>query len=442
MKAKLGKRAVVVGAGIGGLAATAALARAFESVIVLDRDVLPEANAARMGVGHGAHTHQLLKAGELSLERLLPGVTQQFYAAGAVEMRVGRDVKVFDFGGWMDACDAGFSVTSLSRPAYEGILRARATALPGVELRAETGVKRFVVEDGRCTGVELEDGSSIAADLVVDATGMTGPLVRQLTEDGHAEFETEDVKINVAYSTAKFRRTEQHRHTQTGYFFLPGPPGKQFGFLLPIEDNQWILSVGARGKESPPKTIEELRSYAQAFDASVYERISEAEPTSEIRTFRKISATRRKFWEAARWPEALIPIGDAMSSVNPTYGQGMTVAACEAEALADILHRRTESRASLEGVAREYLLIAAEISGRAWSLSINSDYVYPETEGERPANFAMTRAMAATLRKLADDEMVFRIMRYRLVHMVDSADALREGPLAIRFFSALQGSMA
>jgi hypothetical protein len=28
------------------------------------------------------------------------------------------------------------------------------------------------------------------------------------------------------------------------------------------------------------------------------------------------------------------------------------------------------------------------------------------------------------------------------VHMVDSANALREGPLAIRFFTALQGSMA
>ncbi|HEX5008734.1 MAG TPA: tryptophan 7-halogenase, partial [Hyphomonadaceae bacterium] len=263
--AKVGQTAIVVGAGMGGLAAAAALARQFASVIVLDRDTLPDAASVRMGVGQGAHTHQLLKAGEESLERLLPGTTKEFYAAGAVEMRVGRDVKVFDFGGWMDECDAGFSVTSLTRPAYEAILRRRVAALPGVSLRHETPVKRFTVEGGCCTGVEQEDGSKIAADIVVDATGMTGPLLRQLVEDGHAEFVTEDVKINVAYSTAKFRRPEKYRNDRDGVFFQPAPPVKQFGFLLPIEDGQWILSVGARGKDSPPKTIEEMRAYAKEF---------------------------------------------------------------------------------------------------------------------------------------------------------------------------------
>ena len=148
-----------------------------QAVIVLDRDTLPDGLAARMAVGQGAHTHQLLKAGELSLERLLPGITREFIAAGAKEMVVGRDVKVFDFGGWMEDCDAGFTVTSLSRPAYEGILRRRVAALPGMSIRHETSVKRFVVAGGACVGVELEDGGTLAADLCVDATGMAGPLM-------------------------------------------------------------------------------------------------------------------------------------------------------------------------------------------------------------------------------------------------------------------------
>jgi 2-polyprenyl-6-methoxyphenol hydroxylase-like FAD-dependent oxidoreductase len=439
---KLGKTAVVVGAGMGGLAAAAALARQFASTIVIDRDRLPDEAAVRMGVGQGAHTHQLLKAGEEALERLLPGITREFYAAGAVEMRVGRDIKVFDFSDWMDDCDAGFSVTSLTRPAYEAILRKRVAALPGVSLRHETPVKRFTVEDGHCTGVELEDDSKIVADLVVDATGMTGPLLRQLTEDGHAEFATEDVKINVAYSTARFRRPEKYRDDRGGVYFQPAPPLKQFGFLLPIEDGQWILSVGARGKDSPPKTIEEMRAYAKGFHASVYDRIRDAEPMSDVRTFRKATATRRKAWEAPKWPEGLLPIGDSLSSVNPTYGQGMTVAACEADALAKILDKRAAEDAGLAGLAKDYLTAAAEISGRAWSLSVNSDFVYPETEGERPPNFAMSRAMARVLRKLADEDLEFRVLRYRLVHMLETADALRSGPLGIRFFTALQGSMA
>ncbi len=427
----------------GGSWAQRLLARRFaEEVIVLDRDTLPEGASVRLGVGQGAHLHQLLKAGELALEKLLPGITGDFFKAGAKEMRVGRDVKVFDFGGWMDECDAGFSVTSLSRPAYEATLRERVAALPGVSIRGETIVKRLVVEGGKCTGVELEDGTKIAADLCVDATGMTGPLMKQLAEDGHAEFETEDVKINVAYSTARFKQAPEHRGESIGFFFLPGPPGKQFGFLLPIENDQWIVSVGARGSDQPPKTIEQLREYAKAFDPQVHDRIKDAEPTSEIKTFRKPTATRRKAWEAKTWPDRLIPIGDAMSSVNPTYGQGMTVAACEAEALAGMLDARAANGFGLDGLVAEYLPAAAEIAARAWGLSINSDYVYPETEGERPPTFAMTRAMAATLRKLADEDLEFRVARYRLVHMVDAANALREGPLAIRFFTALQGSMA
>jgi 2-polyprenyl-6-methoxyphenol hydroxylase-like FAD-dependent oxidoreductase len=408
-------------------------------VLVIDRDILRHDNAARLGVGQGAHTHQLLKAGELALERLLPGITDNFVAAGAVQMTVGRDVKVYDFGGWMDDCDAGFTVTSLSRPAYEGVLRRRVVALENVRFHSETPVRRFVVEDGHCTGVQLEDGAILAADLVVDSTGLTAPLLHQLQEEGHAEFPTEEIRINVAYTTGRFRRPEKWRDDQIGYFVLPSPPDTHFGLMLPIEDGQWILSLGARGGAVPPRDLQAFKEYAKGLvEPHVYERIKDAEVVGELRTFRKPTATRHRIWEATKWPQRLIPIGDAMSSVNPTYGQGMTVAACEADALETLLAGQTP----LDDLVKAYLAIAGEISGRAWSLSTNSDYVYPETEGERPANFAMSRALAATLRKLADEDMEFRHLRYRLVHMLETADALRSGPLAVRFFTALQGSMA
>ena len=435
----LGSKAIVVGAGIGGLAAAAALARHFGQVDVIDRDTLPDVIAPRLGVGQGAHTHQLLKAGELALESLLPGITQEFVDAGAIRMVVGKDVRVYDFGGWMEPCDAGFTVTSLSRPGYEGVLRRRVTALPNVTLRGETPVRRLVVDDGRCTGVELEDGSRLSADLVVDSTGLAAPLLNQLVADGHAEFPTEDVRINVAYTTARFRRPEAWRDDLAGFFILPSPPHNEFGLLLPIEDGQWILSQGRRGGDAPPRDPEGFKDYAKGLVApEVHDRIRDAEVVGDLRTFRKPTASRRLIWQATKWPEGLIPIGDAMSSVNPTYGQGMTVATCEAQALEAILAKRSD----LDGVAAQYLPQAGEISGRAWSLSINSDYVYPQTEGERPANFAMSRAVAATLRKVADEDVEFRILRYKLLHMIESAKALQEGPLAVRFFTALQGSMA
>lgn len=435
----LGSKAIIVGAGIGGLAAAAALSKHFTAVEIIDRDSLPEQIAPRLGVGQGVHTHQLLKAGELALERLLPGITQDFIAAGAISMRVGMDVKVYDFGGWMEDCDAGFSVTSLSRPAYESVLRNRVAALPNITLRGETPVRRFAITDGKCTGVELEDGAHLAADLVVDSTGLTAPMMKQLVTDGHAEFPTEDIRINVAYTTARFRKPDAWRDEQLGFFVLPSPPHNEFGLLLPIENDQWILSLGRRGGDAPPRDADGFKAYAKGLVApDVYDRIRDAEVVGDLRTFRKPSATRHLIWQASKWPDALIPIGDAMSSVNPTYGQGMTVAACEADALETILAKRSD----LNGIAAEYLPVAGEISGRAWSLSINSDYVYPQTEGERPANFAMSRAVAATLRKMADQHEDFRILRYKLLHMIENATALQQGEMGIRFFTALQGSMA
>jgi len=300
-------------------------------------------------------------------------------------------------------------------------------------------VKRILAEGGRCTGVELETGEKLLADLVVDATGMNGPLAEQLVQDGHAVFETESVKINVAYATAKFRQPPNYRGERLGFFVLPGPPSPYFGLMLPIEDDQWIVSLGGRGENLPPRDLEGFRGYASKYPTQdIHERIRDAEPTTGFRLFRKTFATRRRFDKASKWPDRLIPVGDAMSSVNPTYGQGMSVAAMQAAELNTQLAGRTD----LDGISAMFIPSAFEISDRAWGLAINSDYVYPETEGPRPANFPVSRAMAVVLRQLAQNDLEFRIFRIRFGHLLETAAPLREGPLAMRFFTALQGSMA
>ena len=49
MSEAMAERAVVVGAGMGGLAAAKAIAPYFERVVVLDRDTLPHAATPRIG---------------------------------------------------------------------------------------------------------------------------------------------------------------------------------------------------------------------------------------------------------------------------------------------------------------------------------------------------------------------------------------------------------
>lgn len=61
--AQVARRAVVVGAGMGGLAAARALCDYFEEVLVLERDDLSGEGSPRSGIPQGRHVHALLAGG-------------------------------------------------------------------------------------------------------------------------------------------------------------------------------------------------------------------------------------------------------------------------------------------------------------------------------------------------------------------------------------------
>ena len=79
----LGERALVVGAGVGGLFAAGALRHHFRQVIVLERDKLPQTVAFRKGVPQGPHGHVVLKRGENIAEDFFPGFRKALRQPGA-----------------------------------------------------------------------------------------------------------------------------------------------------------------------------------------------------------------------------------------------------------------------------------------------------------------------------------------------------------------------
>ena len=73
MSGFLGRRAVIVGAGIGGLSMVGALAKYFEQVEVFERDQLTAAAAPRSGTPQDRHPHGLLAGGLRALGEIFPG---------------------------------------------------------------------------------------------------------------------------------------------------------------------------------------------------------------------------------------------------------------------------------------------------------------------------------------------------------------------------------
>ena len=88
----LGRRAIIVGAGIGGLAVSRVLADYFNEVVILDRDELPDDVTSRAGVPQDKQPHGLLGGGLKVLENFFPGFGEELRKAGAEPMQPGFDM--------------------------------------------------------------------------------------------------------------------------------------------------------------------------------------------------------------------------------------------------------------------------------------------------------------------------------------------------------------
>src|SRR5207248_4448965 len=121
---RIGRHAVVIGAGIGGLTAARALADHFEHVTVLERDTLPPDAAQRPGTPQARHVHGLLAGGLRALGELFPGFEHDLQRAGAVPLRNALDVRIerpgFDP---YPARDLRLVTYAASRPAIELAMR-------------------------------------------------------------------------------------------------------------------------------------------------------------------------------------------------------------------------------------------------------------------------------------------------------------------------------
>jgi len=120
----LGNHAVVLGAGMAGLAAAQVLSNHFGTVTILERDLLPAEPAPRSGTPQAPHAHALLAGGMQALQSLFPNFEHDLVNAGAVRIRAGRDIRL-DRPGYdpFPSRDLGFDTFFMSRALLEAVTR-------------------------------------------------------------------------------------------------------------------------------------------------------------------------------------------------------------------------------------------------------------------------------------------------------------------------------
>ena len=388
--------AVVIGAGIAGLTAARVLAGRFAHVTVLDRDTLPAGGGPRRGVPQSGHGHILLVSGLRELTGLFPGLADELADRGASRFDLGSGLYNYRFGRLRPAAPVGHDLTSMSRPLLEAVLRGRVAARPEVTCRDGVAVTALTGTADAVTGVVLDTGETIAADLVVDCSGRGSRSDRWLGDLGLPAPRQLEVKVGVGYATRLYRRVPGQLAGWQGALVLPDPPAeKRSGLALPIEDDRWLVSIGGWHVGAVPDDIAGFETYAKSLpDPIVADLIAEAEPLGAPVSIRFPASRRRLFGELARHPAGFLTVGDAGCSFNPIYGQGMTVAVLAAVALGETLDRHGSVTAA---AARAYYRAAATLIAVPWRFAVGNDFAYPETTGPRPRGVGLTNWYARRL---------------------------------------------
>ncbi|MGY8665133.1 squalene monooxygenase [Bradyrhizobium sp. UFLA05-109] len=413
------KQAVVIGAGMGGLAAAKAVAPYFEKVMVFDRDALPDVPVPRSGTPQAWHTHGLLAGGHRALEFLFPGIEHDLVEAGAVRIRVRRDMRLeapgFDP---FPQRDLGFDQFGMSRPALEHVCRRRVERIRNIEFRPRMRVTELIAShDNRAVaGVRFDDmrgrEGSLAADLVVDASGRASPALRFLEAIGSAKPAAIEIGIDQAYATAIFEKPDDAPTDWLGMVHVPMPPASsRLAIIMAIEGQRWSVSLCVNHGETAPGDIDGFMAFAKSLRRpTIYNAIRGAKQVGNIERFGMPCSVRRAFDKLDRFPRGLIPLGDSICRFPPVQGQGMSVAAQEGCVLATLLESRCRLIDPLDGLAEAFFRDIQPLLETPWTVAMD-DLVYPQTRGVRPPDLeARTQYTRALMRLAAEDYETDRIV--------------------------------
>lgn len=388
-------RAVVLGGGVAGLMAAHVLARHFDQVTLVERDAYPEGIGLRRGVPQGHHVHRILLAGREVMDAQLPGVIDELTAHGAPLVDPEADNKLLlPTGEWSSGPEVGVRMMLVSRELLDWVMRSRVLAEERIAVVEGTSVTGLATSDGRVTGVRVAEGdhdtrdgsggTTIEADLVVDATGRGSSAPRWLEEAGfEAPAET---KVNAGWGYAsRFYRAPAPDGTRHNMAIMPGLSGPvtRGGIIGEQDGERLIVTLLGCAKDYPPREEDEFNEYARSLAApDLFEAMQNLEPVSDVHIARTTVNRWRHYESVERRPEGFVLIGDSVCAFNPIHGQGVSVAVMGADLLDQQLR---ESGIGSDGFAARFQTQLVGKIEDAWLLSTEFDYRIPGVEGaEQP----------------------------------------------------------
>jgi 2-polyprenyl-6-methoxyphenol hydroxylase-like FAD-dependent oxidoreductase len=422
---RTGTHALVLGAGMGGLAAAKVLSNHFNQVTVLERDALDDSFNTRRGVPQGGHAHALLAKGLERYEAMFPGLTGDLEAAGAVIGDASNSMHWSQLGHLHARRPTGIVASLSTRGFLETIVRRRLAGFPNVQIRDEATVSGLTwnIDGTRVTGIHATPAGggtiTLLADLVVDATGRGSKLPGWLEEAGFPAPAEESVPAQSRYATRHFRAPAD-LFGETRIFIDVASPARPTGGLATVQENGlWTVMLIGRAGITPPVDMAGFTSFAHSLKlpeiAAVIER---GEPVDDGQRYHFPASIRRRYDLTERFPHGLLPFADSISGFNPVYGQGMTVAALEADILDRYLERGTI------GLFRRFMDGASPVIDAAWKLACSGDLPYFMDAAAMPRSMRFITWYMSQVHQAAERDAEVAVAFAKVVHLMAPASSM------------------
>ena len=432
---------VVVGAGIGGLGTALALGRAGHQVTVIERDDTPmptDVEGAFEWVRKGApqvqHPHAFLGLARTIVRDRFPDVLEALIAAGvhSVPMGAALPPSTSDDVRAAIMADDDLQLLAARRTTFEWVMRQRVIAEPRVTLRLGVGAAGLTATTGAggppiVTGVGLEDGSVVQADLVVATTGRRGDVPAWLAAHGVQVAET-SVDAGVVYFSRFYRST-----VDEGFGFRGGFGSGLIAGVIGADAGTYSITAVV------DKDDRELRAHlndSDRFDATMRLLPEMADvaaaggtPILPVHCMTGLINRHRRYTDDDGNPlvAGLLVCGDAHTCTNPAYGRGQSLALLQASMIADALADHDD----LEAVGRAYEAASATRVEPWFHFSVLSDQMRSATPdptsrtstGGRSGGGGGGLDMLAMMSRASDDAELLRAL-LRVFNLLELPDTL------------------
>ncbi len=347
-------RIVVLGGGVCGLASGLMLARDGHEVTVLERDTDPVPDSvdgawgewSRDGVTQFRLAHFLQPGGRVVLEQELPDVFDGLVSAGALRL---------DLIGLMPptvtdrsprAGDERFVTYTARRPVFERLLGKTAESEPGVEVRRGAVVKELTLRAGDGTphvsGVILDSGETLSADLMVDATGRRSQLPRWCSDAGIGPLHEESEDSGFIYYGRYFRSADGTTPQPIGP--LLAPLGTFSILTLPSDNGTWAVVAVISSGDQALKRMREPDLWASVVEACpLHAHWLQGEQIGDFEAMGGLNDRyRRPLRDGQPLMTGLALLGDAWACTNPSLGRGMSLGLLHAQCLREVVGSHLE----------------------------------------------------------------------------------------------------